>query len=261
MTVSKKQTLIETRVAPLRMSSLLSVVSVSRENTRAMRELTALQNASMCCMGDRWVNQMRGKPLTFRSISRHGTSIVSSMALTVLTNFSMALRMLWFENSWSSCRAIRRRQFLRELRERERNLEVRTLIKKVKWWFHADKRVEFKNDSRNFRGAGRNRGRECISARSIPISTAENRCCDVLSDLPRPAATHKPRDRYLIAFNLVFCCCSSSNILPIVSFQADELFSVRFFCFCSARFLWYSSAAEWTVASRRDTIWIGGHQP
>lgn len=53
MTVSKKQTLIETRVALLRMSSLLSVVSVSRENTRAMRELTALQNASMCCMGDR----------------------------------------------------------------------------------------------------------------------------------------------------------------------------------------------------------------
>lgn len=50
--------------------------------------------------------------LTARSIRRHGTRIVSSITFTVLTNFSIRLTMLSRENSWSSLRAMRRREFL-----------------------------------------------------------------------------------------------------------------------------------------------------
>lgn len=50
---------------------------------------------------------------TFRSINLQGTNIVSSIMLTVLTNVSIAFNMLWLENSWSSWRAIRRKQFLK----------------------------------------------------------------------------------------------------------------------------------------------------
>lgn len=79
------------------------------------------------------VFDVRKLTLTVRSINLHGTKIVSSITLTVFTNFSIKLTMLSRENSVSSLVAIRRNEFL-QIKEMEKNSLVLILRKNLILW-------------------------------------------------------------------------------------------------------------------------------
>lgn len=112
-------------------TSLTAVRTHVRTHIVDMNMLTGLSVAHrnkwcLCLVCISWTNYTAdiSGTLTVRSINLHGTKIVSSITLTVFTNFSIKLTMLSRENSVSSFVAIRLNEFLRKTKKRVKMREL-----------------------------------------------------------------------------------------------------------------------------------------